>query len=248
MAARASTSPGSASTRGRWLKAEAKRLARKERRNRRALARDRRLQRVRQRIDSRAGGHARRLRDGQQRIENGDARGRLRIEARHLLMRLLIRDQRGALALAAGARGRRDGDEREHRLRRLAHAPVVLHLAAIGEEKVAPLRGIHGGAAAEADEQIDAAPRAPPPRSDPRRRWSGFRAPAEYTSTSRPAAAMKPDRAPRVPGAHDPLIRHEQRAPRAELARQHAHLLQRYPARRSAGCAAGNRRSEAREP
>ena len=110
---------------------------------------------MRQRVDSGAGGDTRRLRDGERRIEDRDFRRGLRIAARHLLMRLFVGNQRERLALAARAGGRRNGDEREHRIRRLADSPVVLHPSAIGQDEVAALRRIHAAAAAEADDQFD---------------------------------------------------------------------------------------------
>ena len=89
-------------------------------------------------------------------IENGDAGGGLGIAAGHFLMGGFIGDQGEGLALAAGAGGGGDGDQGEHRPRRLAHAPVVLHAAAIGEEKVAALGGVQAAAPAQPDETVNA--------------------------------------------------------------------------------------------
>ena len=40
-------------------------------------------------------------------------------------------------------------------LRGLADTPVILHLAAVGENEVAALGGVHAAAAAQADDEID---------------------------------------------------------------------------------------------
>ena len=82
-------------------------------------------------------------------------RGGLGIAAGHLGVGLLIRDQSVGLAFAARAGGGRYGDQRQHRLARLARAPVVLHAAAIGENEVAALRGVHAAASAQPHDQID---------------------------------------------------------------------------------------------
>ncbi len=70
-------------------------------------------------------------------------------------MRLLVGDQGERLGLAARAGRRRHADGREHRLRRLAEALVVAHLAAVGQQEVDPLAHVHAAAAADGDQRVD---------------------------------------------------------------------------------------------
>ena len=44
----------------------------------------------------------------------------------------------------------------QHGARGLADAPVILHLAAVGENEIAALGGVHAAAAAQADDRVDA--------------------------------------------------------------------------------------------
>ena len=46
-------------------------------------------------------------------------------------------------------------DGRQHRSSGLVDPPVVLHLAAVGEQEVDSLGAVHGAAAAETDDQVD---------------------------------------------------------------------------------------------
>jgi hypothetical protein len=70
---------------------------------------------------------------GQRRVQNGDARGGFGVAAGHFLVGDRVGDEGEGLALAAGAGGGRNGDEREHGPRGLAHAPVILHPSAVGQ-------------------------------------------------------------------------------------------------------------------
>jgi hypothetical protein len=114
------------------------------------------LERMHQGIEAGAGGDADRLGGGELRIEDGDAGQRLGIAAGHLLMALLIDDQRIGLAFAPGPGGGRDGDQRQEGLGCRMRVPVVAHATAVGEQEVGALRGIHRAAAAQPDDQVDA--------------------------------------------------------------------------------------------
>ena len=111
---------------------------------------------MRDRVDASACRDLVRLRHRQQGIEDGDARRRFRIAARHLLVRLFVGNERERLTFAARAGRRRHGDQRQHRLRRLTDAPIILHPPAVGEEEIAALRGVHAAAAAEPNDQLRA--------------------------------------------------------------------------------------------
>jgi hypothetical protein len=67
-------------------------------------------------IDTGMGGDGVRLGEGESGVEDGDARGGLGIEAGHFLMSLIVGNEGGALAFAAGAGGGGDGDEGQHGL------------------------------------------------------------------------------------------------------------------------------------
>jgi hypothetical protein len=130
-------------------------LTREEVRDGIALGGDEGLDRMADGVEAGAGGDLARLGEGERGIEQCDARHRLAVAARHLLVRLLIGDQRVALALAAGAGGGRNGDEWQERFGRRVGVPVVAHPSAIGQQEVAALGGVHRAAAAEADDDVD---------------------------------------------------------------------------------------------
>ena len=100
------------------------------------------------RINARAGCDASGLRKGQFRVQNRHLGHRLRITAGHLGVRDRIGNQRKTLALTARAGGGGNCNERQHRLGRLAHTPVILYLAAIGEQEITSLGGVHRTTAA----------------------------------------------------------------------------------------------------
>ncbi len=97
------------------------------------------------------GGHA----DREIGIEDGHAAGRLLVAAGHLHVRLRVGNQRVRLGLASGAGRRRDGDHRQKGELRLSEAAVILHAAAVGEEKVDSLRAVEAASAAQTDQEID---------------------------------------------------------------------------------------------
>src|SRR6185437_9809109 len=83
-----------------------------------ALFCDRGFDRVSDRVNASVGGDQQRLRNRERGIQNGDTGGGLGIEARHFLVRLLVGNERGGLAFTAGSGGRRNRDQRQHRLGR----------------------------------------------------------------------------------------------------------------------------------
>ena len=91
-------------------------------------------------------------------VEQGDSRGGFGVAAGHFLVGLFVGDQGKRLALAAGAAGGGDGDERQHRPGRLADAPIILHAAAVGEQEIAAFGGVHAAAPAQADDGVDVRP------------------------------------------------------------------------------------------
>ena len=152
---RASRSAGEARTRGR--PAMVSRKASREKisdKGVRALVTSG-LQRVSQGVNAAASRDPRRLGKGQRGVKEGDARGGFGVAAGHLLMGLLVGDEGKGLAFAARAAGGGDGEQRQHGARGLANAPVILHLAAIGEDEVAALGGVHAAAAAQADDGVN---------------------------------------------------------------------------------------------
>jgi hypothetical protein len=88
-------------------------------------------------------------------IENRDARARLGITACHFFMGVIAADERVRLALAPGAGSGRDGDQGQHRLRGLPVPVIVAHDAAIAEQKIAGLGGVHAASAAEGDDAVE---------------------------------------------------------------------------------------------
>src|SRR5439155_18450822 len=48
----------------------------------------------------------------------------------------------------------RYGNQRQHRLAGFTHAAVILHAPAVGEQKITPFCGVHGAAAAQANNSI----------------------------------------------------------------------------------------------
>ena len=111
---------------------------------------------MRNRVDSGAGGDARRLGNRERRIENRYPRGRLRIAAGHFLVRVFVGNQGEGLALAAGARRGGNRNHRQHRSLRFAGTPVILHPPAICQQKVAALCRIHAAPTTQADDRVDA--------------------------------------------------------------------------------------------
>ena len=187
-----------------------------------ALLRHRRFDGMSNGVNAGAGGDAWRLGYGELRIEQGDARRSLGIQTGHLLVSVLIGDQRGALAFAARARRGGDRDEGQHRLRRLAHAPIILHLPAVGENEIAALRRVHRTAAAQAHQEVH-------------RCFTCDRQTLIHVARGRVltdaiishcAQARGLQRVfhpSRVPGDHQARIRDQQHPLRAEAARQFAH-------------------------
>ncbi len=114
------------------------------------------LERVRQRVDPGAGGDAKRLREGQRRIEDGNSRHSFGIETSHLLVGFFIGDEGGGLTLAAGAGCGGNGNHGQHGPGRFADAPIIAHGSAVGQKEIAALGGVHGAAAAKSDDGIDA--------------------------------------------------------------------------------------------
>ena len=92
---------------------------------------------------------------GKRGIKQGDARCRFRVATGHLLMGLLVGDKGKGLAFAARAAGGGDGEQGQHGARCPPDTPVILHLAAVGEDEVAALGGVHAAAAAQADDSVD---------------------------------------------------------------------------------------------
>ena len=198
-------------------------LARKERAERRALAGNGGLDGVRQRINARASRDTQRLAEREHGVEDGDASGGFRVEARHLLVRRFIGDERRTLALAAGARRRRDGDEREHRLRRFPHAPIVAHLAAVREDEIRAFRCIHAAPTANPDEDVRPTRSLHAPGDVARRRVLPH--PVEHRHRE-PRRAQEIARFPRVARCDDAGIRDDER-PLAETRREFADARQR---------------------
>ena len=105
-------------------------------------------------IDAGGGGHTSGNAADQLRIENGSGEANLLVAARHLAMRRLLRDEGVALGLASRSCGGRNPDRGQHRLLCFSVAPVVLHAAAVRQQKVDSLGAVHGAAAAEPDDEL----------------------------------------------------------------------------------------------
>ena len=175
-----------------------------------------RLDRMRDGVESRGGGHVGRLRQGQLRIEHCDPERRRRVAARHLDAGRGVGHHRVALRFAAGAGGRRDADHRQQRPRRLAVSPIVFHPAAVGEQKVDALGAVHRTAATQADDGVD-------------RVRTGGRAPGvdhggigihiELVESHGGDAGPREQsfRQRHVSGLDQTVVRHEQRAPEPQL-------------------------------
>ena len=203
--------------------AQPERLARIHLRERIASRRDRALHGMRDGINAGASRDPVRLRKGQPRVEDGDAGGCLRVEAGHLHVRLLVRDERGGLTFTPRARGGGNRDEGQHRLLRLAHAPVVLHPPAVGEDEVAALRRVHRAAPAQADEQVHLLRRGDGHALIHALRRGILLGPVEETHVQA-GLGQRLLHMSRVPGLHDARVRDEQDAPPAEFPRQLADL------------------------
>ena len=162
-----------------------------------------------------------RLRDGQGRIQDRDAKRRLRIAARHLEMRLAVGDDRVGLRLAPGPGRRRNADRGQQRLDRLAVAAVVAHRAPVGQHEIDPLGAVERAAASDRDDRIDA-------------QGGGERAPGldhAGVRTRREAAEQPARRAALLERGlrvrsmarrHDARVRHDERPRESELARERA--------------------------
>src|SRR6185437_6456423 len=118
-----------------------------------ALFCDRGFDRVSDRVNASVGGDQQRLRNRERGIQNGDTGGGLGIEARHFLVRLLVGNERGGLAFTAGSGGRRNRDQRQHRLGRPADSPKILDAPAVRQEKIAAFRRVHAAAPAQTHNQ-----------------------------------------------------------------------------------------------
>ena len=114
----------------------------------------RRLEGVRERVESSQNRHRLRHGLGEFRIENGELRQGLGISARHFFMRPVPTDHRIALAFTARSGGGRNRDEREHWAPRESIAFVVAHRSAVGEKKIAALGGVHAAAPAKAHDTV----------------------------------------------------------------------------------------------
>ena len=73
-------------------------------------------------------------------------------------MSFFVGDEGVGLAFAAGAGCRGNRDKREQWFGGFARSPVILHFPAVSVEKIAPLGRVHGTAAAEAYDEVDAVP------------------------------------------------------------------------------------------
>ena len=202
------------------------RLAREHLRHRIAPRRHIRFDGVRQGVDAGEGGDLRRLRDGDFRIEDRCREGGFAVAAGHFQVRLLVGDQGERLGLAAGARRRRHADRRQHRLLGPAEALVVGHRAAVGEDEIDPLGAVHGAAAADGNDQVDA------------ERPSEIDADADVLAGRilldlikdehlEPGFLQRFQSPPRMPDGVQTRIGHEQRSRGTELPRQFAQALKR---------------------
>ena len=117
-----------------------------------------------ERVDAGRGRHARRARDGQRRVDDRERRAEVPVRDAGLRPEAGEVDDRDRRDLGARAGGRGQRDEREDRPghRRAAAdrgVDVVEQLAAVGREERAELRRVERGAAADADEAVEALPR-----------------------------------------------------------------------------------------
>jgi hypothetical protein len=71
-------------------------------------------------------------------------------------MRFFVSNEGGGLTFATGPSGGGDRNEGQHRFGGFPDAPVILHHAAVRQNKVAAFGGIHGTAAAEPDDGVNA--------------------------------------------------------------------------------------------
>ena len=114
-----------------------------------------RLQGMGQGVYPGAGGNHLRLGQGQLRIQDGEGRQGLLVAARHLAMRLVLRDKGEGLAFAARARRGGQGDEWQHFPTGLSDAPVIRHPSSIGKDEITALGGIHGTSSAKSYDVVD---------------------------------------------------------------------------------------------
>ena len=129
-------------------------LAAEEQRHRVARLGDVSFQGMGHGVDAGQRGHARRLGDGQRRVQQRNAAGGFLIAAGHLDVGLGVGDQANdwaslpvpaVVGTAIIGSISRSG---------LADAPIVLHPPAVGVEEVDPLGAVHRAAAAQADEHF----------------------------------------------------------------------------------------------
>ena len=112
---------------------------------------------MRHRVDAGRGGHHRRHRDGQRRVDDRDVGEHLDALGRDLVHRRRVGDQRAGADLAAGAGGRRDLGERDAGASGARFGPEMSAQALVaGHQDRDELGEIHGAAAAEADHGVGA--------------------------------------------------------------------------------------------
>ncbi len=116
---------------------------------------DGRLQGMGQGVYAGAGGNHLRLGQGQLRIQDGERRQGLLVPARHLAMRLVLRDKGEGLAFTAGTRGGGQGDERQHFPTSPSYAPVIRHPSTVCKDEITALGGIHGTSSAKSYDVVD---------------------------------------------------------------------------------------------
>ena len=94
------------------------------------------------------------LGQGEQGIQDGDRRGGFGIAASHFDVGFRIAYQGKRLGFAPGARGGRNGDQREHRFACFSYSPVIRNDAAAGIEEIDPFSAVHARPSSESDDQI----------------------------------------------------------------------------------------------
>ena len=119
-----------------------------------ALGGDEALHRVGNGIESCRGRHLSRLGKRQRRIQQDHPKRSLGIPASHLLMGIRVGNERVALSLAPGAGRGGNADHGQHIPGGLAVSPVVLHAAAVGQQKVDALGAIQGTASPQSDDGV----------------------------------------------------------------------------------------------
>ena len=77
------------------------------------------------------------------------------VATRHLLVRVLLRDQSKRLCFAAGTSSRWDTNGREHRFRGFVHTPIILHPPTVCQHEVDPFGAVHRTSTTKPDQQIN---------------------------------------------------------------------------------------------